>query len=726
MLPLLVIFVSGALIQGQVRDAEDRNPLPLVNVYLEKTQFGTTTDEEGRYRLSELPPGRYELVFSMVGYEPEQRRVELALDDELRISVQLTPAPVEVPEVVTSTRRQEFKEEVKVSRYRMSAQEIGLAPGLLESDLMRALQALPGVVTPSDFSSALYVRGGSPDQNLIILDDAEVYNPFHLGGFFSTFPLETVDRAEFFAGGFPANYGNRLSSVLRIVSRTGDRDRFHGGLASSLLATTAHIESPLPYGSLLLSGRRTYYDQVLPLFGVQFPYYFYDYQAIAQFRPSARSELKYSGFGSLDRFDMAEEVRIYLDWLNRAHSLSYKHLFGDEGYLKLALARTDFEGKFEMGDATEIRNEVSQWALRGEAIWRVSSHRLSVGGEAESTKYNYDVAAVGLANYKIEGPGRYQAVWVQDHWNPHPFWIVEPGVRLEHHYAKYRLDADYLRVNPRLGIKYLLDAQTGLKLALGRFNQFLGITRPEQGMMPIYFWIPVFDTFPPQAADHLILGVERLFSEESDLQLETYYKRYPSLLIFNQYLDPLDIPSTVFFTAQGQACGLDLLYRYEAKKLQGWVSYSLGFSRFERNGRGYPTSFDRRHSLNILAGYRLGRGWIGNLRFCFGSGLPYTGVVGRYRYYYWDPITNDYRYCWAPVYGDYNSERYPPYHRLDVSITKDLQLSWGELDLSLQVINLYNNHNLFLYYYDYSTEPPQRRGVSMIPFLPSLELKLKF
>ena len=722
---ILLLLLSGAIIEGRVWDAGTHNPLPQVNVYLEDTDFGTVTDEKGRYRIENIPEGRYVLVFSMIGYKEERVNIELKSEEKKRVDRKLSLKPIGLKEVRVTARRAEFEEEARPSIYTLRTREFEFTPTFIESDLFRILQAIPGVVATSDFSSALYVRGGGPDQNIVLFDDAEVYMPFHLGGLFSTFDLDAIESARFLTGGFPARYGGRLSSVLEVESKVSKSKGLSGAMELGVLATSLRVGSPF----FLFSFRHTYFDKTLKLLNIDFPYHFYDGQGSIRVEPFKNTILRGSGFISGDVFSYnLEGFDIDFDWYNRVASLTLKQILGEKRYLNFNLSYTNFEANLRMANVLKVCNRINQCKTRGEGVWVFDKHRLTVGLEGQVGGFDYDLERPIILYLNVHNHhNSYAGIYISDRLKPSRRWVFEPGLRWDFYYVDYpdTLHRTYIVPSPRFSAKYFLSGNTALTLATGRFNQFIAVTLPEWGMLPTYFWIPIYGSFKPQSCYHIISGIEKI-SEKGEMKVEIYYKPMQSLLVFNDYLDPLNIPNTLFLSASGKAYGLDILLKRDVGDWIGWISYSLEFSKFERDGKEYPTSFDRRHSLNIVGGYRFGKGWRVSLKFNIGTGLPYTPIVARFARYYWEPITGEYRYLWWSIPGEKNSVRYPTYHRLDISLSKSFSIGWGEFKVCLEIINLYNHKNIFFYYYDYSVTPPLKKAMYQLPLFPSIKIEGSF
>lgn len=739
----LLVALIGATITGQVKDAVSGEGLVGCNVYLEGTDFGTDALNGGYYQIEYVSRGTYTLVFSMIGYKEIKRKVTLDTEaSEVVENASLTREDIVMPEVTVTARRIEFEREVTSSSFRVDRDLLIHAPSFGERDIFRTLMTFPGVTFTSDFSAALYVRGGSPDQNLVLLDNMVLYNPFHLGGFFSTFMLDAVDNVEFLTGGFPARYGNRLSAVLDVESV--DPGKLSGYLSASMLATEGGIWGKLGKFGGLVTARRTYFDKVIPLFGIEFPYYFTDIQAVGSWHPTERTRIEATGFYSKDNLDLSgEDIPIELGWENNLGTCRIVQDFGEPWTGKLALGWSRYVANMSFSDLLDELNEINDISLRASVSRTTEGSTLEFGGEASYLNFIYKVNAEPFAEYNIEGiplQGAFYASW---RWKPLPVFLFQAGARFSLYYAFYPdtlkdsatgtvISVDSLvRLDPepevRLSAKYFLTADDAVNLSLGNYFQNLAMILPQGGRFPTNFWIPTFGHYEPQQCIHVIAGYEHLFKDGSRIRVEPYYKHYPYLLAFNEMdLDIADIDESIFSAGAGRSYGADFSVEKLTGKLSGWVSYSLGFSRFITDTLEFYTSFDRRHSLNIVASYDLGKNWRVNANWTFATGMPYAGTLGRVRVWYWDPIYQQWRYNWQTIDADRNSLRFPPYHRLDLGGSKTWQFRWGTLAARADIINVYNQKNVLLYYYDMEEEPPVRREVSMIPIFPSVGIEVRF
>jgi len=741
---MILAALWGATIEGRVFDKDMHEPLSGCSVYLEGTSHGATTGRSGHYRITDVPEGSYTLIFAMIGYETVTRRVTVAEPTvSLRESAALASSPITLPAVEVTSRRSEFEQEVTTSAFRMDKEVLMYSPVMLERDLFRTLMSLPGVTFVSDFVSALYVRGGSPDQNLILLDKMVLYNPFHLGGFLSTFMVDAVGGIEFLTGGFPASYGNRLSAVLDVES--AEFKPFAGAyLSTSLLATEGAAWGRLGEFSGLLTARRTYFDKVVPLlFDFEFPYYFYDVHAVAGWQPSSHTRLGATYFQTRDRLDLSDQdIPLEFGWGNQLACLRLVQDVGERWALKAWLGWSRYTAEFDFSDFVEEADTIDDFSLRTVLIRPGEKFSVEIGGEATYYRFIYRADFEPFAVYHIDGRPEGGGVFFSWKCKPSRRFLMQLGTRFSAYHAVYpdtlrdtvtdqvtgvdtliRFD---LEPQARASVKYFLSDDDALSFCAGNFYQNLGMLLPEGGRMPTNFWIPVFGEYEPQQAVHFILGYEHLYEDGSRIRVEPYYKHYLYLLAFNEALDISDVDRNMFAPGAGRAWGVDFSAEKASGRLTGWVSYSLAFSRFISDTLEFYTNFDRRHSLNVVASYRFKRNWRANAHWTFASGMPYAGTMGRYRMWYWDAVYQEWRYYWMTIEAERNTLRFPAYHRLDIGASKTWNLRWADLTVRADIINLYNHKNVLLYYYDMESEPPVQKRVTMIPFFPSLGIELRF
>ena len=724
--------LDAATVSGFVKDGRTGEPLPFVTVYLSDQSAGTVSDRSGYYVLSGLPAGTQTVVYSMIGYRPVEQRFVLKQDEAARFDARLANEPIPVRGVTVSAARERFKREVDVGMRRLDIEDLKLAPGMIEQDLFRSLATLPGVVAVSDFSSALYVRGGSPDQNLILLDGVTVYNPYHLGGLFSTFNLDAVSNAELHAGAFPAEYGGAVSSVLDVEMKQGNSERLAGKWDVGLLTTKLMFEGPIPKGSFLIAGRRTYIDAVTwaidelvsdSTVHIYLPYYFYDLQAKANFDLSPQDRLTLSGYSGDDVIYMRDSMsKMDFRWGNYTLASRWRHIFSPKvlattmlthGRNRVGLVAVDYPGSAMAGDTSEsdLTMHVSDVSLKEDfTVFVDSGSTFRFGAEAKRFDLSDFLGADTVVFWNLHERPWYAALYAADKWRPWQPLLINAGVR-----AEYFTGGGYFRASPRVSAKYFLRDDLAVSAGYGLYYQYLSIPFPRDEMvakLPATFfqqWIPASDKYEPASAAHYVLGGEKWFGDDVQASVEGYYKQMDNLLETGSMLpgigeDPGTGDTVMFNVGSGWSAGGEVLLRRKGS----WVGYSLAVTRRTFDSTSFYPIFDARHNFNIAWTTSLGRGWNLNLQWLFRSGFPYTGPIGQFQYVgeggsIWrEPEQEQQFYYWLPLSGRRGNYRLPPYHRLDVGVEKGFKLFGIGWTWYLQVINVYAQKNVL--WYNYNTD----------------------
>jgi len=728
------------------------------------------TDETGFFRAQPLPPGAVWLQFLRIGFSPVLERVEVPVEGRIQIQITLGTEVFQLQgievEGLRSRERTRFEMEAGVTLREVTAQNLRRLPGLAEADPVRALEFLPGVIAPTDFSAAFHVRGGSSDQNLILLDGFPVFNPFHLGGIFSVFNADLVDRVELASGGFPAAFGGRVSSVLRVESDPGDGSRqIEGGI--SLLAARATLSGALPEGvatglglsstAWKVAGRRSYIDQLLrPVTGI--PYHVGDLQGVVRGWTPGGSRWTLTGYGGEDVLDLGRldlddfPLRVQWTWGNRMAGAEWLRGLNGGGSLEGRAGWSYFGSSIRFQDFGDVRfdSRIHQVILGGKG-------RLPVGGRGElSAGIQLDhyqalnLAETGGTSFGAErGRGLNHATFLQGRWQEPGRWTVEGGLRLEGWHGN---DLTVVEPTPRLGVRrFLGDGDLAIKASMGRYAQFVQSVRDEELPLGIDFWVTAGGTrIPGVVSDQAQVGLE-LFREDGwFFSSDVFVREFRGVISQNPVDDPNDSEDR-YLRGTGTAFGIDAFLERRVGAVQG--SLSLSFMKADRtfpdvfSGRipaepfTYPPIFDRRLDADLVLRFPLGRGWDGGLRWHVGSGIPYTRPVASY------PIfsprqTLDGRVRWRPdvvaageednegpfgvILGPRNGERYPTYHRLDISARKDFTRSWGTITPFVNVLNVYNQDNVLFYFFDFTTLPATRSGLTMFPFLPTVGFDVRF
>jgi hypothetical protein len=631
--------------------------------------------------------------------------------------------------------RERFANSAQTSVVTLEPADLTRAPALFEADVVRVVQLLPGSVTKNDYTIGYNVRGGEADQNLIQLDGLPVFNPSHLGGLFSTFDANAVSRTDFYVGGFPAWYPGRLSSVLDIELRPGNAREMNVRGQVSLLSSKVLVEGPALGATYLFSARRTYADAVVSaLTSYELPYYFTDLVGKVTV-PTGRGSVSLTGYWGRDAFDyrLVEEdadrdpIDLVFDWGNQLVGLNWRLPLGSRGMLESRVGLTEFNTRLGIEpDFARFDNHARLYTAQSMFVPNPGgTHDVRVGVGTEVYRMSYAVESGALSTTLFQA--RYRpTVWLafaDDQWRANDRLIFRPGLRVEH-----VTGANRTLLSPRLTAKWFVTPTLAVNASAGRYHQVIHSIRDQELPVTIYeFWIGADAFVPVGRADHLVFGVERWLGEAWQVTLEGYRKNYDGLVTPNSAQD-LGVFGDEFIATDGWAWGADVLVRKHMGTLTGWLAY--GYTKAERRqaaGGAYAPGHDRRHTVNLVMFAPGPLGANVAVRWGYGSPLPYTGFVGEWDHRQYDAthhrFEDDSR---EPINDGINRHRFPSYNRLDLSLRWDFTKLGIRWEPYLQVANVYNRKNVFLYFFDYGRAPPTRTGVSQLPLLPTFGIEFSF
>ena len=749
-LALLLLLAQGAggqsaTVTGYTTDASSGEGLPGANVFLTETRIGAATNGDGYFVLTGVPPGSYEIQVTYLGYAAYADTIMLAPGQQLRINVELERQAMDFEEIEVSGQRLDRQVNSQLSRVTLSTRQLAGLPQVAEADLLRALQALPGVLTTSELSTGLVIRGGNTDQNLILLDGITVYNPSHLGGLFSNFILEAVQQAELIKGGFNAEYGGRLSAVLNVTSREGNSKRLAGKASVSLLSAQTTLEGPVGRGAWLASVRRPYFDVLFKGTDFYFPYYFYDFQGHIFQDITDRDRLSVSWY--LGRDDLAfDSFGLNADWGNKTYSLAYRKLFSPQLVSKWMLAASRFDTQFALGEASGARTEslVDDLTFRSDWTWfGPRKGQIKAGLEVKRLTFTYSSIVQDSSFFDLHQEPTEAALYQKA-----KIWLgeklmLEPGLRVTY----YNLHPQRWFFDPRFSMKYLLTPDRYLNFAVGVYHQFMETLQDDYNPTVLDSWLAVDGSVDAANSVQAVVGYEAYFGGRYRFQLEVYAKTLDNLLTFSEGRStPDEAIGTVSLAdfldvSSGRAYGLEIFLQREVGRLTGWFSYAWSVAEKDFAGITYFTNWDRRHVVNLIGAYRPNDRWEANLKWTYQTGQPYTPILG----YYLESLPGQSDYGFVPIPGGRNTLRYPPYHRLDLGLVRHFKTRKGtQIDLFLQVVNAYWRKNVFAYYYvtgstingldddddgqidEADEEVPRRETLSIFPLLPSIGFSIAF
>lgn len=729
-------------LRGTVRSIGDSAPLAGVRLTVVAKGIPTpapsvVTAADGSFTLRRIPVTGVRLALTRPDVAHDTVTVPDGVDT---VTIYALVVPVSLkPVVITATEtplaRERFETEAQSSRVTLAPADIQRAPALFEPDVVRVVQYLPGTVAKNDYQIGFNVRGGESDQNLIQLDGVPIFNPSHLAGLFSTFDANAVARTDFYTGGFPADYSGRLSSVLDITLRDGNPDRVAVNGEVSLLSSKVLVEGPAGPATWLASVRRTYADALVSLFSAKvLPYHFTDVLGKVTLPYGRRGSVAVTGYWGRDAFNLElvkatadhPSQRVKFDWGNALVGASWRQPLGSTALLETRAGVSTFSTTLALRPSlVEFTNDARLFTAQSTLMPAPGArHDLRLGGAVESYAMNYGLGSVALETsfFTAHYAPTVWSLFADDRWRAARWLLLRPGVRLDH-----VTGADRTVAAPRLSFRTYLGSSDAIQGSVGRYYQAIHSIRDQEIPVTIFeFWIGADRNVPIGRADHVVLGYERWFGRDVQLSVEGYHKTFAGLVTPNRAQD-LRVAGDEFIPADGYAWGADLLLRKYTGAIRGWIAY--GYTRTVRRSQGveFPPAHDRRHTLNVIAFTPGPLGSDMGIRFGLGSPLPYTGFIGQWDHRFYDATNNRFTDAETePISSTINGERYPTYTRLDVSLRWQFEEWGGRWEAYVQVANVYNRMNPFLYVFDYDAAPPTRTGVSQIPLLPMFGVEFWF
>ena len=775
-LVLLFFLPAGAqqkfTISGYVRDSLTGETLIGATLQAGNGK-GITSNAYGFFSIT-LDAGSYDIACSFVGYQ--SRQLTVTLHSNRSVNFLLEPAVTSSQEVVIyGKRRDENVRTTQMGRFDLSISKVKTLPVLLgEVDILKTLQLLPGIRNAGEGNTGLYVRGGGPDQNLIILDDAVVYNTGHLFGFFSIFNADAIKNVTLIKGGMPAQYGGRLSSVLDISMKDGNANKFQVDGGIGLIASRLSIQGPIKKdrASFIVSARRTYIDVLVKPFipkSSQFSgsgYYFYDLNTKVNYKISDRDRLYLSGYFGKDVFDFRNTQRSFsanIPWGNATATLRWNHVFNQKlfanttvVYNKYNFAFNASQSKFNISLSSGIRDYNAkvdfdyypspQHKIKFGGLY--THHRFSpniLSGSQDSTKFEPNNANNKFANEA--------AVYVQDDWELSDKVKINLGMRYSSFlqvgpYTRYTTDANgnktdstvygngekikaYGGLEPRASLRYALNAQSSLKFSVTRNYQYIHLVSNAGSTLPTDLWVPSTYYVQPQKAWQYAAGYFRNFSDNMfETSFEVYYKTMQNQIEYKEgYTPSLSDPEQQFVFGKAWSYGAEMYIGKSKGRLTGWLGYTLSYTyrKFDQlnGGQPYFAKYDRRHDISLVTTYDLNKKWKLSAVFVYGTGNATTLPE---RFYIINGVLTQ-------EYSRVDQYRLPAYHRLDIAATytptpkkpRKIKGSWV-----FSVYNLYNRANPYFIYFDQTGSPynntlkVEARKVSLFPVIPSVTWNFHF
>jgi hypothetical protein len=714
-------------LRGVVVDSTTGERLPFATVSIPALKKGTSTNAEGFYLIADIPYGRVEVVATSVGYARKVKIFIVQSTKQVTLNLQLFPKPVEESEVVSEAPIQSTVSQTLTSVHIMQPTDFQAVPIAGQDDVLRTLQILPGVVSTADVSAKLYVRGGSGDQNLIMLDGMKIYNPYHALGIYSIFDPDIIKSAEVYTGAFPAGYGGRLSSVINVRTRAGNATRIAGNVILDPLASRLQLEGPIGSDNTwIVSGRKSLFnDPYRKLLRGSVPVSFFDVFAKVTHRSSDLGRISAEGFLSGDNINPDQPGEAGYSWRNQALDLSISELIGDRIYAIADVYANSFsvnQGGNLVGTLLPAESKVEELGIRGELNIYTSSRTLFLGGfDVGSSSFDNRITTRQKTQNVSSTIGPEAFLWFRAQ-IPLDAVTIDAGLEADA-VSLVRRGAGLYDLQPRISVSYALDNNWRAKLAYGVMSQHVITITNEDDITSLFeAWIAVPEDLDPEQAYHYVAGIEGNITPALSTNLQGYYKSYRSLVMYNR---DKALPSDPdFVEGTGSAYGVETLVRFSSSFVDLYGAYTLSHTTVTVGGFTYAPRYDRRHSISALAVLHPIERLDLALRWEYGSGFPYSQTIGFYDRMSLDDISDQPFLTQTgeayPLLGTKNDARLPPYHRLDASVTYSMMFWSVKGIVGLHVMNVYDRHNILAF------DRVTRTRIDMVPFYPSIMVKLEF
>ncbi len=752
-------------ISGYVKDASNGETLIGAAIYNKlNSGDGTVTNAYGFYSMS-LEEGTYTLVYSYLGFQNQE--YEIVLDRDIELEIELDDG-VLINEVVVSAEKEKEKanvESTNMGTLELPVGQIKKLPALMgEVDILKSIQLLPGVNSGGEGNSGFYVRGGGPDQNLVLLDEALVYNSGHLLGFFSVFNADAIKNTTLIKGGMPANYGGRLSSVVDVQIKEGNNKYYEAEGGVGLISSRLTFQGPIvkDKASFIVSGRRTYILDLLQPFlkGGNFEgtnYYFYDLNTKLNWKLGKKDKIFISGYFGRDVLTLSQPNRDFqfdLPYGNTTITARWNHLFSNKLFMNVTGVYNDYQFEFQGG-----QDEFSFQLFSGVEDYNVkvdfdyfpnNNHAIKFGSNSTYHKLTPSTvsASAGDVDFKSTIDPKYaieNAIYVKDEWKVNSRLSLDYGLRYsiftqigpytrddETSFEPWEAVKTYQGLEPRISGKYSLGNSRSVKAGITRTNQYIHLVSNSSSTLPTDVWSPSTERVKPQIGLQYAVGYFQNFLDNMiETSIEVYYKDLQNQLDYSETaVTELGVDEELkFISGKGRAYGAELFIKKSKGKLTGWVGYTL--SRSERafdeikNGDWFPAVYDRTHDVSVVANYTISDKWDASAVFVYGTGQAYTPLAGLYS------IENSLNF----FYGPRNSARLPDYHRADLSVNynpkpnsdKKFSGSW-----SFGLYNIYNRKNPFFTFFEESPASTpvapvlDSYKVTIFPLIPSVTYNFKW
>ncbi|MGK9477128.1 TonB-dependent receptor [Melioribacter sp. OK-6-Me] len=731
---LLAIIYSNIAAQntgtlrGLVTDSTTSEALAYCNVFLKELGIGTASDSRGYFLIPSIPANQnFTLIISYIGYHTKKINIKISPNKITHYDVQLLPSEIEL-QAIEKVEKLVEESRTDISIRRILSRDLEYLPKGVESDLFRSLKYLSGVQSTGDVSARFYVRGGASNQNLILVDGITLYNPFHALGLFSVIDPDVINNIEFYKGGFAANYGGRISSVVDIKTNDGNKNRFGAKASASYLSTKLFLEGPLPHGSFFLSGRKSYSTEILKKFldNQNVPADFYDLSfkmnySNQDFIPG--SKFIVNGFFSSDKIDNPDPTIEDFGWKNNLFGFRWFFVGDIPLFLELGLSLSNFQGEVlpQLSSLSKSRNEINDISMKMDLTYIFNSKdELGVGFHINQINTNLFIENRIDEDTDINNKGTDISLYTKYKILRFDNFAIDAGLRFN--LASVSPNKEKIFIEPRLNAFYTFWNFLTVKGAWGIYQQTLTTVSDEDEIINIFEpWIITPAYLPPAKAMHAIFGVEFDNGNFWKFGVESYYKTVNNLPVLNK--DKIYATDNDFKAGEGESYGLEVNASITTSSVKLTTSYTHAYAYKVIDGKRYYPRYDTRHNFNVMLDIDFGNSWHTSIIWVYSSGLPFTEILGYYDKLYLDNFFDSWNYNDPrkpyTLIGIQNLGRLPDYHRLDLNISKKFIFPFMNLYLDFNIVNLYDRANIFYFKKDTGER------VNMLPFLPTFSLKVE-
>jgi CarboxypepD_reg-like domain/TonB-dependent Receptor Plug Domain len=744
----MAAYTQNGTVRGNIYEKESGSPVIYCNVQLAGTKFGTTTDLDGFFVISNVPAGDYRLVATYIGYDSISVPVKVKASSIVYQALTLSESAINLGEISISAAREQSRTTVNISQISVSQKQIKALPSVGgEADIVQYLQVIPGIISTGDQGGQIYIRGGAPVQNKILLDGLNIFNPFHSIGFYSVFETELIKNVEVLTGGFGAEYGGRISAIVDIKTREGNKARTSGFVSGGPFMVKGLIEGPIKKfkeggssisyvltakKSLIDQASKTLYSYATSNDSIGLPFTFQDFYGKISVNTSNGSRINMFGFNFADAYK--NPLLATIDWKNAGGGVNFNLIPSGSNILVDGLIGfSRYNVGIQEKDAEPRTSAIDELSANVNFTFFGDKNEIKYGLEMRSIRTDFEfVNPFGLRLAQEQNTtelgfyAKYRQILGK--------LIIEPSLR-----TQYYSSLGSITLEPRLGVKVNISDKLRFKGAAGKYTQNILSTSNERDVVNLFNGfltgpesvVAGLDGQPVknklQLSNHLVGGFEYDLNSQIQLNIEGYYKDFPQLIVVNR--NKTERSQADYVVEKGKAYGVDFTIKYEVQRLYVWATYSHGYVNRNDGQQEYPTVFDRRHNVNMLVTYDLDKKgtWQISGRWNMGSGFPFTKTKGFYNYLdYLGGVGTNYQTENPDNIGilysnERNGGRLPYYHRLDVSLQKKVAFSkHSGLEVNLSVTNAYDRPNIF--YFD----RVNYERVNQLPILPSASAKLYF